>query len=418
MKTITNRHFVLSCGISLALLGYQPVTHALEANTEGSLTFNGFGTLGATRSSSPEAGFVRELSQPHGSAGKWRGELDSLVGLQANWQASSNLTLIGQVVSRYRLGSNFSPELMWAFARWEPTGYTSIRAGRLGTDFYMFSDSRLVGYTYLTVRPSTDFFGVLPFSHIDGGDAQVSIPFAGGILRGKAHLGWLDETLPLAERRWNLQGSRMLGGSLTYQHGPWTVRASSSELRFKHNLPIDDLTDGLRQASAMFPQAAAAADALNVAESRSRFHSLGGVYDDGPLQVQLMLSRVQHTSAAFQNWWAGYLLAGYRIGEVTPFAGYSWIRSDKKQVATGIPDGVAPALDTLNTATNAALADSRSDQHTTSVGLRWDFARNFDLKVQYDAIRGTPASIFPFRNETAQWNGKTDVLTIVLDFIF
>src|SRR5574343_574753 len=239
MKTITNRHFVLSCGISLALLGYQPVTHALEANTEGSPTFNGFGTLGATRSSSPEAGFVRELSQPHGSAGKWRGELDSLVGLQANWQASSNLTLIGQVVSRYRLGSNFSPELMWAFARWEPTGYTSSRAGRLGTDFYMFSDSRLVGYTYLTVRPSTDFFGVLPFSHIDGGDAQVSIPFAGGILRGKAHLGWLDETLPLAERRWNLQGSRMLGGSLTYQHGPWTVRASSSELRFKHNLPID-----------------------------------------------------------------------------------------------------------------------------------------------------------------------------------
>ncbi|MBS1140513.1 MAG: hypothetical protein H6R13_1966 [Proteobacteria bacterium] len=418
MKTITVRRFVISCGFLLALLGYQPVAHALESDSESSLSFNGFGTLGATRSSSREAGFVRELSQPHGSAGEWRSEVDSLFGLQANWQVSNHLALISQVISRYHLGSSYSPEVMWAFARWEPTGNTSIRVGRLGTDFYMFSDSRQVGYSYLTVRPSTDFFGVLPFSHIDGADAQLSIPVAGGILRGKAHLGWMDETLPLAERRWDLSGSRMLGGSLTYQRGAWTVRASSSELRFKHNLPIDELTDGLRQAAVMFPQASAAADALNVAGSRSRFHSLGGVYDDGPVQVQLMISRVQHTTTAFQDWWAGYLLAGYRIGEFTPFVGYSWIRSDKKKLTTGIPDGMAPALDTLNSATRTVLSDSRSDQHTTSIGVRWDFASNLDLKVQFDAIRGTSESLFPFRNERAGWNGKTNVLTFVMDFIF
>lgn len=418
MKTIIIWRFAISCCLSLALLIEPPVAHALESDAERTLTFNGFGTLGATRSSSPDAGFVRELSQPHGSAGEWRSEVDSLFGLQANWQASSNLALIGQMVSRYHLGSSYSPEVMWAFARWEPTGNTSFRVGRLGTDFYMFSDSRQVGYTYLTVRPSTDFFGVLPFSHIDGGDAQVSIPLAGGILRGKAHLGWLDETLPLAERRWNLQGSRMLGGSLTYQRGAWTARISSSELHFKHNLPIDDLTDGLRQAASLFPQASAAADALNVAGSRSRFHSLGGVYDDGPVQVQLMLSRVQHTSTAFQNWWAGYLLAGYRVGEFTPFAGYSWIRSDKKKLNTGIPDGLPYPLNQLNPGVSGVLADSHSDQHTTSIGLRWDFATNLDLKVQYDLIRGNAESLFPFRNEAAKWDGKTNVLTIVLDFIF
>lgn len=418
MKTIKTQCFAIVYRLLLALMVVQPAAHAAEESEASTVSLNGFGTLGAARSSSRDAGYVRELSQPHGSAGKWQGELDSLFGLQANWQATDTLTFIAQGVSRYHVGSSYTPELMWAFARWEPTGSTSLRIGRLATDFYLYSDSRQVGYTYLTVRPSTDFFGVLPFSHIDGGDAQVTLPLGNGQLRGKIFLGWLDETLPLADRRWKLHGSRMLGGSLTYQSGAWTIRASSSELRFKHNLPIDELTDGLRQASALFPQAAQAANSLDVAGSLSRFHSLGGIYDDGPLQAQLMISRVEHSSTAFQNWWAGYFLAGYRVGEFTPFAGYSWLRSDKKAQSTGIPGGLSPALDALNTGFNSALADSHADQRTTSVGVRWDFASNLDLKVQYDFIRGSSESIFPLRDETTKWNGRTNVLTVVLDFIF
>jgi len=131
-----------------------------------------------------------------------------------------------------------------------------------------------------------------------------------------------------------------------------------------------------------------------------------------------MISRVEHSSTAFQNWWAGYFLAGYRVGEFTPFAGYSWLRSEKKAQSTGIPGGLSPALDALNTGFNSALADSHADQRTTSVGVRWDFASNLDLKVQYDFIRGSSESIFPLRDETTKWNGRTNVLTVVLDFIF
>jgi hypothetical protein len=40
------------------------------------------------------------------------------------------------------------------------------------------------------------------------------------------------------------------------------------------------------------------------------------------------------------------------------------------------------------------------------------------FKVQADAIRGTPQSIFPFRRETALWNGRTNVFSMALDFIF
>ncbi len=377
---------------------------------------NGFGTLGLTRSSSKEAGFVRDLSQPHGSQGEWSGNVDSLLGLQANWVLNERVAVIAQGISRYHQGSSYDPELMWGFVRYDPNGYSSFRLGRLATDFYMYADSRHVGYTYLTVRPSADYFGVLPFAHIDGVDAQWTLPLGDTLLRARVHGGWLNEKLPLGNRIWQLQGSRMLGGNISLQKGAWNFRLSSSQLKFSHNLPIDDLLSGLAQTGVA--SAVAAGHALEVADSTSRFDSLGAVYDEGPWQVQFMISRARHGSQAFQNWHSGYFLAGYRIGSLTPFAGYSWIRSKTRTLSTGLPDGVDPQLDLLNAGVAEVLADSHANQHTGTFGVRWDFQENMDLKIQFDAVRGKPGSTFPFRTETTRWNGKTNVLSVALDFVF
>lgn len=382
-------------------------------------SINGFGSLGLTRSSSGDAAFVRELTQPKGSRGDWSGNVDTLFGVQANWQLNDRFALTAQAISRYHRHGTYAPELAWAFARFDPTPFTSLRLGRLGTDFYLYADSRMVGYTYLTVRPSADFFGVLPFTHLDGGDLQVSVPLGDSVLTGRLHGGRLNEKFPLADRIWDIGGSRMFGGSLSLQRGPWTVRLSTSEIRFKGDLPIGELSDGLNQAAAGgFPQAAAAARAIALDGTRSRFNSLGVVYESGPWQGQLMLSRVRHTTRAFQNWHSGYLLGGYRIGSVTPFAGYSWIRSSSRQLASGIPDGVSPALDELNAGLATVLRDGHADQGTLSLGARWDFAENMDLKVQLDLIRGRSSSVFPYRDEKADWNGRTGVVSVVLDFVF
>lgn len=389
-----------------------------EVSPPGSLQLNGFGTVGLTRSSSREAAFVRDLGQPKGSRSDWRSETDSLLGLQASWQANQQLALVAQGISRYRIGNNYNPELMSAFVRYEPDARATLRVGRMPTDFYLFSDSRHIGYSYLTVRPSGDFFGALPFAHFDGGDLQLAQPVGDSLFRGKLYWGYLDEELPLAERRWPLRGSQLSGGNLSLQQGPWTFRLSTTLLRFRHNLPIAEISDNLRQLAPLFPAASSAADRLDVAGAHSRFHSLGVVYDDGPLQFQAMLSRATHSTAAFQNWQAGYLQVGYRHGSVTPFVGYSWIRSNRRTLDTGLPSGISPALDQLNAGVANVLADSHSAQQTSTLGLRWDLASQFALKLQYDMIRGKPDSVFPYRNESQAWNGRTRVLSAVLDFIF
>ena len=67
---------------------------------------------------------------------------------------------------------------------------------------------------------------------------------------------------------------------------------------------------------------------------------------------------------------------------------------------------------------NTIMAASAVDQTTYTVGARWDLYANLALKAQWDAIRGTAASVFSFQQSKPGWNGRTDVLSLIADFVF
>lgn len=370
------------------------------------ISLHGFGTLGVARSSTDSAEFVRDLSQPSGLTKQWSGKIDSVLGVQANIRATDKVEAVVQAVSRYHADGNFEPELMWAFVKYDPNANLSLRGGRLGTEFYMLADSRLVGYSYLPIRPPTDYYGALPFSYIDGVDGQATLPVGDGLLRGKLFTGLVREKAPLADRQWDMNRSRMTGGHVDYQQGSWQWRLGYAQVRFKQDLPLADLHNLLESNGAN-----AASQALSMAGKLGRFSSAGVVYDNGPLQVQLMLSRTWQDSSIFENSHAAYLIAGYRFDKLTPFIGYSRVRSTPKQLATGL--GAV-----MDATVASVMADSHNDQHTTTIGLRWDFRRNMDLKAQFDMVRGTPQSIFPTRWERPDYNGRMNITSLSMDFVF
>lgn len=386
----------------LALLLALPLARPVLAEDESALAFHGFGTLGATQTSSHDAEFVRDLSQPKGATNRLDGRVDSILGLQANWRLTPELEAVVQAVSRYRYDKTFKPEISWAYLKYDPTPQISMRAGRLGTEFFMTADSRQVGYSYLTVRPPGDFFWYLPFYSINGADAALTLPVGENVLRGKVYYGYSEGSIPYSEKQWNLDGSAMVGGYLEHQIGPWLLRASYANIRFNHDMPVEDILEANLPASQVAPSMAyLAAD-----KTRSHYYSLGAIYDNGPWQLQIMLNKITQGSKIFQSSSAGYLLAGYRIGPVTPYLGFSWIRTENRD---NPPNAVAAAI----------MAESHANQNTTIVGARWDLARNIALKAQWDAIRGERQSVFPFRNENgATWTGNMDVFSLTMDFVF
>lgn len=372
------------------------------------MTLQGFGTLGAVRTDSSDVEFVRDLSQARGATNEWTAKTDSVVGLQANWQVAPQWQIVTQGISRYRYDRSFKPDVAWAFVKHEPTPNLSLRAGRLGTEFFMLADSRWVGYSFLTVRPPGDFFWYLPFYSIHGADVAMTIPAGEGVVRGKMFYGLSRGSIPLADEQWKLKGSPMLGGYLEYQAGAWQLRGSYANIRFKRNLPIADVL----KKEINYDLGAAQQDFLATKDRRTHYYSLGMVYDRGPWQMQLMLNHIEQGSRVLEDSNAGYALLGYRIGEVTPYVGYSWVRSQKRQrPATGDP--LADAV------TDYVMQDAHSDQHTSFLGMRWDVARNVAVKVQWDRISGDSSSLFPYRREDrSAWDGRMDVFSMSLDFVF
>lgn len=391
-------------GLSLLMLG-MAVSGAVTAfaadtasPTEDRLTLQGFGTLGIARSDNDEAQYVRDLSQPYGATRDWSAKIDSMLGLQAGYRLNNEVNGVLQAVSRYRYDGSWEPEITWAFLRYDPTPSASLRVGRLGTEFYMQADSRLVGYSNLTLRPPPDYFGTLIFSYFDGIDLGLSKPLGNGLLRGKLFAGVSPERSPfVANITWDLAGTLLAGGHIDYQDGPWQVRLGHTQVRFEHELPFDRLVPGIISA---YP-------ALSVVDKWTRFDSLGVVYDRGPLQLQLMLSRTEHDTAAYEDTRSGYAIASYRSNRFTPYLGYSKVKSDPIP-ASRAPPGITSA--------------THSDQHTWFAGVRWDLKENLALKAQVDHIRGAPDSIFPFRyGPTASmppWDGRMTVFSVALDFVF
>lgn len=435
LKTIRSREKRRShnhSGLCLALLA----TFALFADnslaeTETDLApsrfeLGGFGTLGVARTDTNAASFSRDQTQAKGIGKNLDGKLDSLLGIQAYFRATDSLEFVTQAISRYGPHGDFRPEISWAFGKYSiGSDNLVLRAGRMGLELYMLADSRHVGYSYLTVRPPVDFFGGLAFHYIDGIDLVGTLPLNEGVLKLKGFAGQANELAPINNGTaiLSLRGNPIYGLYADYQKDHWQWRATYAQMNFKHDLPspVKDFQDYLYGTTV--PSAMALARSLSLTGTTSRFYSLGAIYDHGPLLVQAMLSQIDHESRIYQNTQAGYLITGYRIGEFTPFAAYSWSKSKNKPLVSGLPEVAPPpfpanAFADLNAQLLAAQTRVHTDQHTYTLGSRWDFRRNMALKAQVDFIRGKPESVFLYPITTGEFDGKMNVFSLALDFVF
>ncbi len=383
---------------------------------------SGFGTLGMARSNTDTAEFVRDLSQSSGLTRDWSFKIDSVVGLQGNLKLGSQTDVVVQALSRYLYDGSWGPEISWAFLRHNFSPDWQVRVGRLGTEFYMFADSRLIGYSNTTIRPPSDFYGPLVFAYFDGLDITASTNVGSGLLRAKLYAGRSPEKTGFYDPvTWDIRGTRLLGAHLDYFSGPWQFRVASASAKFSSSeLPLNHLAN-LATANALLPFTNSISQLipeLSTIDTTSRFDSIGVVYDKGPLQIQGMLGKITHETASYEDSRAAFILGSYRLGSFIPFLGYSTAKSKASQVTTVPPiltPGVGIALNQLGSALTQA---THMDQHTITLGTRWDVHSNVALKLQLDMIRGRQDSVFLFRGPNVQWNGRMNVLSTSLDFVF
>jgi hypothetical protein len=139
-------------------------------------------------------------------------------------------------------------------------------------------------------------------------------------------------------------------------------------------------------------------------------------WDDGSWQVQAALNTVTHDTVLTENSTAGYVNVARRIGNLNPYIGYSWTKSTAKSLSSGLANPADAA--TADAYIDSVLKRSHQDQQTTTIGLRWDFARNLDLKAQLDFVQGDATSTLLYDHLQPGWDGRTTVFSMSMDFVF
>ncbi len=133
-----------------------------EINFQGFASFVGGTTL--DKKDTPYNGYENKLEF----------DKNSLYALQASSNLGDGLTVTGQMIARGN--ENYKPEFEWMYASYNLTPTLNIKAGRIRTPFYMFSEYLEVGYTYHWIRPPVELYAA-QVTNMDGVSFLYNRPF-------------------------------------------------------------------------------------------------------------------------------------------------------------------------------------------------------------------------------------------------
>jgi hypothetical protein len=388
--------------------------------------FSGFASLGLVSNDNPDLIFRREIIQGEGSRDgtiEWRN--DSLLGLQWQTQWSYQFETTAQLILKDRFNNNLANSIEWAFMRYRPLDGFDIRVGRLGTDIFMLSDYRQVGYALPWVRPPHDTYGLLSFHHFDGIDFNKRFDIQDSTLNIKTFYGRSDQEYPTSTNggryRLAFEGG---GSSINWELNEWKLRYSYADVEVQNN-NASLLISALNAVSPLWPEAPEIGGRFNTKGKHFKYHQLGMTYDNNTWWLQAEATNLNSKAAVIYSTRHFYLSIGRRIDAFTLYATRGSVHSlqDPTQITapTGYPANISQQLFGLAAVAEKTLNSSRSSQDSFGIGIRWDFTSKMAFKLQADKFNvdkyGDALWIKPDSNYLSQQQ-TANVISFSLDVLF
>ncbi|MDE2339407.1 MAG: hypothetical protein KGL14_09025 [Gammaproteobacteria bacterium] len=400
------------CALLLAAGGG---AHADTLDTSA-LHWNAFGTLGAVYQNSRGLAFRRDLGQGRGArAGEVDFGTDSVLGAQLTGHTDFGLSAEVQGVMRRDATGRWRPRLSRAFLRYEPSPAWMLRAGRIGLSIYLLGDALDVGYAYLTVRPPPEVYGILANADFDGADVTYSRALGAALIRLRAFGGQIPFRFATANGGViDFSNNNMFGLSADYLDGDWETRLAVVRLSQRSAAPFTGLAAGL-EATAV-PQAVLLAGSLLRTPQNTYAVEAGTNYTGRHLRATAVLVRFDSPNPVGPNENTGYVLLGWQVKDVTPFAVFSVAENFGQARPTGLPplSVFAPLI------AGAAQAQTffQTTQRDLALGARYDFAPHMDFKVQLDHVWLAHSALIFDANVPPPNRDSMTVASLAVDFAF
>lgn len=343
--------------------------------------FGGFGTLGISHSSLHAGDYILDSSVPEGvgRSNDWSANNNSRVAAHVTANFTPKVSAIFQADSEYRSDGSYSPEIEWFSVKYAFTPNFFVRAGRIALPMFIDSENRDVGYSYVWVSPPVDLYHQLSIPNSDGIDAmyRTEIGEAGNTI--KVAYGQSETDRPSS----TTTSKDMWGFFNTLEYGQAVFHAGYQQRRASTRNHLTNVSSGWNMHRAL---------------------SLGASYDPGNWFV--ISEWIQRRSTTKIG--AMYVSGGYRIDKFTPYVLYS--HNSSGSFISGSPPPTTAAIDRAN-----------RSQSTVSMGLRWDFMRNTDFKIQVDQVtlsNNSNGYLINVQPGVTLYGSRFYVVSAVVDFVF
>ncbi|MGB9093394.1 MAG: hypothetical protein WCB93_04720 [Gallionella sp.] len=349
------------------------------------VTFGWFGSFGLSHSTMSSGDYVVDGSIPRGPglSDSLSTANDTRIAAHMAAQMSQKVSVVIQVDSEYHTGNSYAPEVEFVNVKYALAPDTSVRAGRVALPTFLESENRDVGYTYVWIHPPVEVYRQEPVTHADG------FSFNYGL-----HGGSVGHSIKAVFGRATIETSDAPAGNSLTSKNLWGIFDTSEygPAIFHAGYLQRDTNSG---------------DFLNGQTGtwvKDRDLSLGVQIDPGDWFAKsewIQRKSTYKTSAM-------YVSAGYRVKQFTPYL--TWAQNSQGSFLADYP---APSAEAVRLATRA--------QRTASIGMRWDFIKDTDLKFQLDQVKLSDNSNGFLVNVPANvtlYGSKFYVISAVVDFIF
>lgn len=379
-------------GLAAICLAATPA-FALE---QGEHRFNGFGTVGFTHLGGEDDG--RSYGVQGQTNDSWRGDQLSKFGAQLSYGITDTLGVTVQATAKAQQ-DEWKANLEWAYLSLQANDQLMLRAGRLRSPVYMYSESLDVGYSYPWLRLPDEVYSQVQVTNYEGVDAVYTMPLSYGSVTFQLAGGQAKNRDYYAyDEQFDIDYGKLFGASVSLASNDFgTLRIGYVEADIKTDISgTVDVGGGMMRTLSL----------LDLDKEKGKFTSIGYQYDNGT-----WISSNEWTSRLIENDGmeaidSFYLMGGRRFGDFLPHVTYAQLDDNggrQNSWTLGLNYQAAPTV----------VIKGEYKRVDTKNGYDGVFTRNaqevFD-NAAYDLSGGAVGA--PARN----YDG--DIVSVGVDFVF
>ena len=201
---------------------------------------------------------------------------DNIYGIQATNSFNDSLSISGQLIISGE--EDYDPKISWAYLTYEVNPFWKVRAGKLKTSFFMFSDIIDVGYTYPWIRPPIQTYSFIRYKSFGGIDSLYQHTFGDWNGLVQVYAGRINDSISFSYGSVDRSVDEMAGisWSLTYDY-TLTLRAVIHTSQFSTTAPNQAVTNLLQGLEAQGYNDLS--NSLKIEDERLNYYGLGAHID-------------------------------------------------------------------------------------------------------------------------------------------